>query len=432
MLEFMNKKKSVLMPIAIIGISFMIAFALFSSRKTEKPAKISKQVWLVQSIHLNAEDYQQFYQTRKLYAQVTAPDAYRVFSPLSGVVEILNVRQGSHFKQGDLLASLAKQDFLPQLKAVQSRLASANEQLQKHVLQGEANRDQLILQKQLLQLKQASLKRTLSIQKKKLAAQAEIDTLKQQVLQQKISIRQLQLQLDAYELERQKLIATQQQAEEDLLHANSLAERSQIIAKFDGFVAELPIAKGEQLNPSQLMMKLVPNLGIELKSSISQSLKANLLAYLEQHDVSILAYDTNKPSLKFKMKRISQQTTQAGADIYFSPSDDDAKDLKHRLGDIMSIQLQLEIDANTFVVPATALFGQDTLYQIISKEDGNYLQSHRVSILAQAKPMQANPSVVYKNWLVVSGDSLKPQQQILTTHLPNAMSGLKVSPSLQQ
>ena len=85
------------------------------------------------------------------------------------------------------------------------------------------------------------------------------------------------------------------------------------------------------------------------------------------------------------------------------------------VGQQLTLWLSLPLQADSIAIPASALYGNNSLYII---EDGR-MQSVKVKRLGQL-------SVDGQVQLLVKSEVLTSGTEIITTHLPNAISGLRV------
>ncbi|MDX1818352.1 MAG: RND transporter, partial [Marinobacter sp.] len=88
-----------------------------------------------------------------------------------------------------------------------------------------------------------------------------------------------------------------------------------------------------------------------------------------------------------------------------------------RPGALLPVVLQRPSRDRSVVVPFSALYGADTVYLM---DDDHRMQRVEVERIGEVQ----NPGG--ERMLLIAGDRLKNGQQLITTHLPNAISGLKV------
>ncbi|WP_236743967.1 efflux RND transporter periplasmic adaptor subunit [Marinobacter similis] len=90
-----------------------------------------------------------------------------------------------------------------------------------------------------------------------------------------------------------------------------------------------------------------------------------------------------------------------------------------RPGELLPVNLQRPERADSVAIPFSALYGANAVY--LMNQDQR-MERVRVERIGEA---MANNG---ERRLLVAGDELKPGAKLITTHLPNAMTGLKVEP----
>jgi hypothetical protein len=92
-----------------------------------------------------------------------------------------------------------------------------------------------------------------------------------------------------------------------------------------------------------------------------------------------------------------------------------AKQVDFRIGTIVLVYLQRPIQNNMIRVPYQAMYGRERVYQI----KNNRLQAVSVKTIGEYKHETQTE-------LLITSQQLNSGDAILTTHLPNALTGLKV------
>jgi hypothetical protein len=87
-----------------------------------------------------------------------------------------------------------------------------------------------------------------------------------------------------------------------------------------------------------------------------------------------------------------------------------------RLGNLLAISVPKPAAPDSIALPYSALYGNRTVYAL---EDG---RMSRVEVERIGETVMDQG----ERWLLVRSPQLQPGMHIITTHLPNAMQGLKV------
>jgi len=80
-----------------------------------------------------------------------------------------------------------------------------------------------------------------------------------------------------------------------------------------------------------------------------------------------------------------------------------------------------------YSAPYTALYGKDKLYKLIKdKNNISRMQSIKIKPMGEYSIADSNSSAQSADILLFSSDAIAEGEQIIITHLPNALNGLKV------
>jgi len=113
------------------------------------------------------------------------------------------------------------------------------------------------------------------------------------------------------------------------------------------------------------------------------------------------------------LERISGEAQASGVDAIFTIT---ADKVYFRIGAIVVVRLQRSARDNMIKVPYQAMYGSERLYQI---KDNRLLA-------VKVKTIGEDFAALQDSQLLIESDALNSGDAILTTHLPNAFTGLKV------
>jgi hypothetical protein len=113
------------------------------------------------------------------------------------------------------------------------------------------------------------------------------------------------------------------------------------------------------------------------------------------------------------MLRLAGQAEATGIDAYFSL---DSATTQFRPGELLALNLELPAESNVFAVPYQAIYGNSRIYKVV----GERLLAIEVVSIGQARTPGQSVQVLIRSEEINDGDL------IAATHLPNAVSGLKV------
>ena len=122
-----------------------------------------------------------------------------------------------------------------------------------------------------------------------------------------------------------------------------------------------------------------------------------------------------QPPVSMTLQRIAGLAEARGVEAIFE-LDEPAPQL--RLGTLLAISVPRPAREDSVALPYSALYGNDTVYQLV---DGRMT---RLRVERVGEILRDDGS----RWVLVRSDQLKPGMQVIVTHLPNAIDGLRVDP----
>ncbi|WVM91380.1 HlyD family efflux transporter periplasmic adaptor subunit [Halopseudomonas pachastrellae] len=191
------------------------------------------------------------------------------------------------------------------------------------------------------------------------------------------------------------------------------AERSRFVAPFDGMVGSVQVAVGDQVNANAALLDFYPLEGMELRALVPQVHSQDFINALgEGQQLEARSLDV-QPPLQLTLTRIAGQADASGIEALFRV-DNPRADL--RLGNLMAVSVARPSRNDSVALPYSALYGNNTVYTV----EDDRLRAIAVERVGETLDEQGNSRVLVRSQGLQSG------MPIVTTHLPNAMSGLKV------
>ena len=405
--------KKVIIPLIIFALAIVFFKFMISSKDNAPDIKVNEHIWRVQQTVIKKQTLSP---ALTLYGRVESSQLLNAAAPAASQVAQVLVKEGETIKKGQLMLSLDKADFEPLLKFAQAKVNELNALLKSEQLRHEINIVSLKNEKQLLNLSEKALSRAVKVKRQNLGSVSETELAMKQVQLQRLSYNKMQFSIQEHEIRQEQLEARLMQAQADLAKAQLALQRSQIIAPFAGVVAKVNVAQGDRVNSNEKLLSFYSTEQLEIRAKIpadslpevQQSLRKGQLL----NGVAINAVQ----QLPLVLERLSGEAQASGVDAIFAIK---AEKVHFRIGAIVVVRLQRIARDNMILVPYQSMYGSKRLYQI---KEGR-LQ------LVNAKTIGEYYTDKYDKTdkqLLISSDSLNSGDTILTTHLPNAYTGLKV------
>ncbi len=400
------------LPFATVIVTIMLLL-IFKQLQPEPPVKKNEEKsWTVQTQQLvaGAKSPQ-----LELYGQVESPYTTTITASINADVKSLDIKEGQSVVKGQLLISL---DVLDVQLALQQRLSDVAEL--EALIQSEKNRHKndlaaLKLEKSLVSLAQKKLEREEKTSKTNLTSQSSFDSQKQALQNQQLALKARQLTVTDHPARLAQLKARlahkhalSQQAETDL-------QRATVVAPFNGIILSTNVSPGERVRPGEELLKLYSTENVELRAQLPQKYMAVIRETLAQKIQLHGTLNTGQSNINVTLNRISGAIaeTGTGVDALFEVTTEDAHLLI--IGEVLEIILDLPAIQQVYSIPVSSLYGTNRIYRV---KDGRLTTINIEKLGGQIKQG--------KQQVLIRSDRLKPGDEIITTQLPHAVSGLKV------
>lgn len=425
-----QKLRSVLLVLLILGGAVVAFIYMKSTKPKQPPVQVTEKVWSVEAIEVHKSPLRPIY---TLYGKVETPDNVTVKTPIGGQVGTVAVKAGDFVETGALLVALSEVDRqLPVTKA-QAQLEQAQAQLALQKLADEANQQKLKQEEEVLNLKQEAVKRAKQLMQKSLASQAALDQAQEAFVRQQSVVTAARLAVKQQQAKLAQLQANVQSAQAALEQAQLNAQRAYVTAPEAVLITQVSVAQGDQVSPNAPLVSYYTPQSLEVRTQVPITLFPKLQAQF----LAELPITAEVPSrgLSLSLNRFAAQAQTASVDAYFhfatnnGAQNENEKASKNAngaripspaspapalLGELLTMNVQLASEVDSFAVPYTALFGNDKIYVVRQER----LQRVKVALLGDVLVNQ-------ERWALLKG-GVKEGDVIMTTHLPNAISGLKV------
>jgi multidrug efflux pump subunit AcrA (membrane-fusion protein) len=331
-------------------------------------------------------------------------------APGQGRVAAVLASEGSRVKIDDPLVVLDEKDFMPAVRQAKADVDELTAQIESENLRYESDKETLKEQKKLLELSRAELERNQRLEKRKLGSESSLDQARQSVSQQQLSLSSRQLNVADHGARLAKLQASLDRSKARLSVVERDYERSRIIAPFDGIVSKLSVTVGNQVKANDVVLEMYSLDRLEIRATVPGIYQQELISATTKGE----KYEAFSGDIRLSLDRLSGTAGTAGIDTLFSV---DSGSEKLRLGQQLTVYLSRPEQPGLAMLPYQALYGNDRIYRV------NKEKRLETVIIEQVGSYTSDGTEM----LLVRSDMLEDGDQIVSTHLPNAIQGLKVS-----
>lgn len=400
-----------ILPLAIFLLGILVMVSLVKSKPQAPSRPVTEKVWGVKTIPVALGEHRP---ALVLYGKVETPRMTNITSAVTAFVAEVNTDEGRTMAPDEILIKLDDRDAKLIVDQRQADVANLEAQLEAEKVRHQSDQTALQIQKNLLQLSLNTVKRYENLIKRKVASQEQLDGARKEYQQQRLSV-----------TERERAIADHpnrvSQIESQLLRARSLLEtahldlsRTEITAPFTGRIAKLNVSPGDRVRAGDSLIQYYSMERLEVRSQMPNRILP--LIRSERDVTSIVATgQIDNKQINLTLDRIAAEVNggTAGVDAFFTLK---SNEYLPEPGRSLSIQVSLPPEAKTIPIPPVALYGLDRVYRVAD----NRLLAVTVQRVGDAFDAQGNPLVLIRS------EQLKEGDKIITTQLPNAITGLRV------
>ena len=404
--------KRVLLPIIIIAIAILGFIGLKNSKPTKPVLEIQEKVWQVDAI---PAEFQSLAPQITVYGRVETPRASTLTSALASDVVNVNVLEGSEVQQGDVLVELDLTDANLLIAQRKADLAEIEGMIDAEYQLYKRDKGLLANQQKLLDLADAEVKRASKLADTGLASKSSYDSALTTQQQQLLSLKNLQYDIANHPARLAQLKAKQTRAQALIDQAEVDKHRCVIKAPFTGRISKLNVAIGDRVRAGDSIIALYDLSALEVRAQLPGRYANQVRNMMLAGDDIVANAKVDGHEMRFALTRFSGEVQQdsGGIDGLFKVIDDR---FPLALGTFVPLTITLAKQTNVIEIPYNALYELDHVYTI---DDGH---------LKQVDVQQVGEYTNEKGEkrLLVRSNSLKNQDLIVTTQLPNAITGLRV------
>jgi len=400
-----------LIPLIIFALACGTFYFLKSTKPQAPSKKIEEKVWSVKTIPAEPSTHQP---NLVLYGKVESPRMAHITAAVTAFVEAVDTDEGKNIALDDALIQLDSSDAQLLVAQRQADVDSFKAQIDAEKVRYQTDQKSLAIEQKLQQLSLKAVTRYQNLIKRKVSSQDQLDSARSAYHQQTLAVTQRE-QAIADHPNRLTQLESQLKRATSLLDAATLdLTRTAIKAPFIGRVARLHVAPGDRVRAGDPLLDLYSTDRLEVRAQIPNRVLANL-RNREINSVIQATAQLDGQTLKLELDRIAAAVDggRAGIDALFKITD---KQNVPEPGRSLAIDVELPAVEQTIALPPMALYGLNRIYLL---KDGR-MQGLDVERIGDSSDQTGKPVVLIRSPQLVSGDL------IITTQLPNAISGLRV------
>ncbi len=400
----------ILLPFLVLLIAGVLYFSLVSSRTERERPALTEKVWQIDVIEARQQTLSP---SVTLYGRIESPEQLKAAAPGGGVIEKVFVRNGARVEQGQPLVTMDRRDFVASLLQAEADLRDFDNQIAELKIRYQSNQASLETERDLLALANDEVQRLVKLKKQNLSTDTALNSARSELGRRRLEVTARELEVESYPAKLQILMARHDRGKAELDQARLAMDRSELKAPFNAIISEVEVAAGDRVFLGQMLISLFPVNNLEIRAHLPINYVKSVQLALAEGQKLDASVSNRKYLGRFPLIRLAGEAEATGIDVYFAI---DAIAEQMRPGELLPLSLMLPAESGVFAVPYQAVYGNSRVYRVVE----NRLQALDVASIGQSSVEDGRALV-----LIRSSD-IEPGDQIAITHLPNAVSGLKV------
>lgn len=346
-----------------------------------------------------------------LYGEVLAPDQRTITATLAGRVAERPVSEGMAVRPGELLLALDEADIGPALAQASAQVDDLDAQIRSEQVRYRNDQTALKSEQAILDNARRQFERIESLVGRNLASRENLEAATDALARAELTVSTRQRAIQEHPARLQSLEAKMTQARANLAATERDVERARVVAPFEGVVTGIQVAVGDQVARNEALLTVYPTQGLEVRARVPQVFQAELIEALAQGETLMARSDSGH---EFVLARFAGLSDPAGTEAVLELQ---GKPGGLRPGGLLPLTLERPAREKAVEVPFSALYGAGSVYLMT---DDSRMTRVEVERIGEAQSDSG------ERRLLIAGDQLRPGARLITTHLPNAVTGLKV------
>ncbi|WP_293268694.1 HlyD family efflux transporter periplasmic adaptor subunit [Neptunomonas sp.] len=397
-------------------LALVIAVGVFMALKSSKPQTSSRpapeKTWSVQT---QIVSFSSIRPEVVLYGQVESVQMTQLSSSVTAFVESVISKEGQRVEKGELLVKLDPRDTQLIVRQREADLKNIDAKLSAARIQNKADKKALNIEKKLYALANKSVSRYQDLSKRKVGSDDQLDTARKNLQQQALALNSREQAINAFPSQLAQLKAEQDKIKALRDSALLDLERTSITAPFKARISNINTATGDRVKSGDPLITLYDPTQLQLRSQIPSKTLPWVRKGLQENQKLAATAVIDQQIITLQLSHLASSVSNGNTGV-------DAL-LQFTLGEFipepgrtLSLTLFLpEID-HIITIPPSALYGTDRVYRVRDAK----LEAVTINKVGDAHSKSGLPLILIQPGTLREGDSL------ITTQLPNAISGLPV------
>jgi len=406
-----RSQAKLILPLLVLLLAAGVYYSLVASKTQREKPVLSEKVWQIEAIETRQQTLSP---NVTLYGRIESPEQLKAAAPGGGIVDRVYIRNGARVSKGDALVTMDRRDFNSALRQAEADVHDLDSQVNELEIQHRSNLASLRTERELMTLAEAEVERLVELEKQNLSAETALNSAHSELARRQLAVTSRELEVDSYPARLQTLNARQDYGKAELERARLAMKRSEVRAPFDAIISEVSVSAGDRVSLGQILVSLFPVNALEIRAHLPINYIESVQSAIANKETLVASVARRSDLGQFPLLRLAGEAEATGIDVYFAV---DTSAAQFRPGELLALTLRLPAESGVFAVPYQAIYGNSRIYRVIEDR----LQAIDVVSIGQARTANEKVQVLIRSDQIADGDL------IAVTHLPNAVSGLKVT-----
>jgi len=353
-----------------------------------------------------------------VYGKVESRNVAIMQSDTMEIIRKVNVREGQTVKEGDVLVELNNRELSLRVRESEADLAQHQASLKSIEVDFKLMQETEAHFSSVFKLSQKKLHRYQELHEKRMISQGVLDEAVLQASERTIEYQNHKRQMADFPSRLLEQQARVRQAVARLEQATLNLERALVRAPFDGPILNVMASSGSHAVPGEPLLTMAQSSGFEIRAPVPNEYVDRFRKYLDR-DQSVrgfIANNENRTHLKLTRLSNSVKTGQSGLDAFFSIDANSQRNLPE-IGRVVDVTIVMPVEEGVISLPIQSLYENNRIYEVVDDR----LKGIAVERIGEFQTDDGEYRVLVR-W-----NDLTVGQNIITTQLPKAISGLLVS-----
>jgi multidrug efflux pump subunit AcrA (membrane-fusion protein) len=312
-----------------------------------------------------------------------------------------------------VLLRLDERDFLPRIAQAEAEVADLQAQINSEKNRHDTDLRALKQERRLLEIASAGVERQRRLKSQKVGAEQALDEAEQAQALQALAVSNREMSIADHPARLKALEARLDKALAGLEQLRLEYDRATIRAPYSAIIAGVDVTTGDQVARGTVLLRLYALDALEVRARIPAPYQDELIIAIANGQPLTATAEVAGRELALALSRIAGEADPSGVDGLFQVT---AGAELLRLGQMLTLRLRRAPQPDAVPLPYEAVYGGERIYTL---QDGR-MRGIEIEDLGAWYAADGTERLLVRSPVLADGD------QVVITHMPNAVDGLRV------